>query len=79
MGRIFLEHMSGDTLYSCAACDANLSNSEELFSTNFEAGTDHGYLFNKVINLKYGYGATLNLDVNKRFLVSFNGNKTFLI
>ncbi|GJQ77459.1 hypothetical protein Trydic_g20855 [Trypoxylus dichotomus] len=40
MGRIFLEHMGGSRLFSCARCDTNLTNRAELISTRFTGATD---------------------------------------
>lgn len=53
MGRIFLEHMGGSRLFSCARCDTNLTNRAELISTRFTGATGRAFLFNKVVNLTY--------------------------
>ncbi|XP_025409079.1 protein yippee-like 5 [Sipha flava] len=53
MGRIFLDHVGGDRLYACAACDTNLTNRNELISTRFTGATGRAFLFNKVVNLNY--------------------------
>jgi len=53
MGRIFLDHIGGDRLYACAACDTNLTNRDELISTRFTGATGRAFLFNKVVNLNY--------------------------
>lgn len=53
MGRIFLEHMGGTRLFSCAKCDTNLTNRSELISTRFTGATGRAFLFNKVVNLTY--------------------------
>lgn len=53
MGRIFLEHMGGSRLFSCATCDTNLTNRSELISTRFTGATGRAFLFNKVVNLIY--------------------------
>lgn len=53
MGRIFLDHVGGDRLYACAACDTNLTNRDELISTRFTGATGRAFLFNKVVNLNY--------------------------
>lgn len=58
MGRIFLDHVGGDRLYACAACDTNLTNRDELISTRFTGATGRAFLFNKVVNLNYRYGVT---------------------
>ena len=48
MGRVFLDHMGGTRLYSCANCDSNLTNRAELLSTRFTGSTGRAFLFNKV-------------------------------
>lgn len=53
MGRIFLEHMGGTKIYSCAHCYTNLTNRKELISTRFTGATGRAFLFNKVVNLTY--------------------------
>lgn len=53
MGRIFLEHMGGSRLFSCAKCDTNLTNRSELISTRFTGATGRAFLFNRVVNLTY--------------------------
>ncbi|XP_060531450.1 protein yippee-like 5 isoform X2 [Cylas formicarius] len=53
MGRIFLEHMGGNRLFSCARCDTNLTNRSELISTRFTGATGRAFLFNRVVNLTY--------------------------
>lgn len=53
MGRIFLEHMGGARLFSCARCDTNLTNRTELISTRFTGATGRAFLFNRVVNLTY--------------------------
>lgn len=53
MGRIFLEHMGGARLFSCARCDTNLTNRMELISTRFTGATGRAFLFNRVVNLTY--------------------------
>ncbi|XP_050298828.1 protein yippee-like 5 [Anthonomus grandis grandis] len=53
MGKVFLEHMGGTRLFSCAACHTNLTNRTELISTRFTGATGRAYLFNRVVNLTY--------------------------
>ena len=53
MGRIYLEHLGGSKLFSCAECDTFISNREELFSSRFLASTERAYSFNKVVNVTY--------------------------
>ena len=63
MGRIFLDHMGGTRLFSCANCDSNLTNRTELISTRFTGSTGRAYLFNKVVNLSYS-------DVQDRMMIT---------
>ena len=35
MGRIFLQHIGGTRVFSCASCDTQLTNRSELISTRF--------------------------------------------
>lgn len=53
MGRIFLRHIGGTRLFSCASCDTPLTNRAELISTRFTGATGRAFLFNKVVNLNY--------------------------
>lgn len=53
MGRIFLDHPGGTTLYSCANCDTALTNRSELTSMRFNGATGRAFLFKKVVNLTY--------------------------
>lgn len=53
MGVIFLEHIGGSRLFSCASCDTNLTNRSQLVSTRFTGATGRAFLFNKVVNLNY--------------------------
>lgn len=53
MGRIFLDHIGGSRLFSCASCDTILTNRSELISTRFTGATGRAFLFNKVVNLNY--------------------------
>lgn len=53
MGRIFLEHIGGSRLFSCASCDTILTNRSELISTRFTGATGRAFLFNKVVNLNF--------------------------
>lgn len=39
MGKVFLEHINGQKLYNCAACETNLTNKRELISTRFTGAT----------------------------------------
>ncbi|KAL9988356.1 hypothetical protein ACROYT_G002793 [Oculina patagonica] len=53
MGRIFLDHPGGTTLYSCANCDTALTNRSELTSMRFNGATGRAFLFKKVVNLTF--------------------------
>lgn len=53
MGRIFLHHIGGSRLFSCAACDTVLTNRNELISTRFTGATGRAFLFNRVVNLNF--------------------------
>lgn len=53
MGRIFLNHLGGSRLFSCASCDIPLTNRAELISTRFTGATGRAFLFNRVVNLNY--------------------------
>ena len=51
MGRVFLDHIGGSRLYTCANCDTFLTNKTELISTRFTGATGRAFLFNNVVNL----------------------------
>ncbi|XP_014667703.1 PREDICTED: protein yippee-like 5 [Priapulus caudatus] len=51
MGRIFLEHLGGSRIFSCASCESALTNRAELISTRFTGATGRAFLFNKVVNI----------------------------
>ncbi|XP_062544228.1 protein yippee-like [Armigeres subalbatus] len=53
MGKVFLEHIGGQKLYSCSACETNLTNKRELISTRFTGATGRAFLFKRVVNLTY--------------------------
>ncbi|XP_012892223.1 PREDICTED: protein yippee-like 5 [Dipodomys ordii] len=53
MGGIFLDHIGGTHLSSCANCGMILTNRSELISTGFTSATGRAFLFNKVVNLQY--------------------------
>ena len=53
MGRVFLEHIGGSRLFSCANCDTVLTNRNELMSTRFTGATGRAFLFNRVVNLSF--------------------------
>jgi hypothetical protein len=52
MGRVFLEHLGGQRIFSCAHCDAPLTNRNELVSTRFTGATGRAFLFSRVVNTK---------------------------
>lgn len=52
MGRIFLDHLGGQRIFSCANCDTPLTNRSELVSTRFTGATGRAFLFNHVVNTK---------------------------
>ena len=53
MGRVFLNHLGGRRIFSCAACDSPLTNRAELISTRFTGATGRAFLFNRVVNLSF--------------------------
>ncbi|XP_018015608.1 protein yippee-like 5 [Hyalella azteca] len=53
MGRVFLEHLGGARLFSCANCYAFLTNRKHLKSDRFTGATGPAFLFDKVVNLTY--------------------------
>ena len=72
MGRVFLEHIGGSKLFTCAACDTMLTNRQELISTRFTGATGRAFLFNRVVNLSYrcvskGLRNSLRIRVNSCF------------
>lgn len=52
MGRIFIEHLGGERVFSCH-CHTPLTNRDELLSTRFTGSTGRAFLFNRVVNVKY--------------------------
>uniref|UniRef100_A0A0N5AYP8 Protein yippee-like n=1 Tax=Syphacia muris TaxID=451379 RepID=A0A0N5AYP8_9BILA len=53
MGRIFLEHLGGNMIFSCGKCKAYLTNEDELISKHFTGSTGPAFLFNQVVNIEY--------------------------
>lgn len=51
MGRLFLEHMGGARIFSCANCDTVVTNRSRLISTRFTGSTGRAYLFEECCNL----------------------------
>ena len=72
MGRIFIEHIGGTRLFSCASCDTVLTNRGELISTRFTGATGRAFLFNKVVNLNYRLDEIIEVynKSSKRFVFS---------
>jgi protein yippee-like 5 len=52
MGRLFLEHIGGNKVFSCQNCGTPLTNRNELMSTRFTGATGRAFLFNNVVNLQ---------------------------
>lgn len=69
MGRLYLEHLGGTRIFSCANCDTFLTNRQELISTRFTGATGRAFLFNKVHHLNIAY--FIELTVNLRYVCSF--------
>lgn len=78
MGRIFLEHMGGSRLFSCAKCDTNLTNRSELISTRFTGATGRAFLFNRVVNLTYSEVQD-RVMLTGRHMVTFCMNSSYSI
>ena len=75
MGRIYLEHLGGSKLFSCAECDTFISNREELFSSRFLASTERAYSFNKVVNVTYSEKPTETQTSRNNLLLSANNSR----
>ena len=67
MGRIFLEHIGGTRLFSCANCDTVLTNRNELVSTRFTGATGRAFLFHRAVNLVHN-------EIQERVISIFNSN-----
>lgn len=50
MGRLFLDHLGGQRIFSCANCDTPLTNRNHLVSTRFTGATGRAFLFSQVVN-----------------------------
>ncbi|KAK4310579.1 hypothetical protein Pmani_017863 [Petrolisthes manimaculis] len=73
MGRIFLEHIGGTRLFSCANCYTVLTNLTELISIRFTGFTGRALLFRRVVNLIYGLTQTFsefNSEVQDRLMLT---------
>ena len=75
MGRIYLEHLGGSKLFSCAECNTFISNREELFSSRFLASTERAYSFNKVVNVTYSEKPTETQTSRNNILLSANNSR----
>ena len=76
MGRIYLEHLGGSKLFSCAECDAFISSREELFSSQYLASTERAYSFNKVVNVTYSEKPTENtVQTSRNNILSLNNSR----
>ena len=75
MGRIYLEHLGGSKLFSCAECDTFISNREELFSSRFLASTERAYSFNKVVNVTYSEKPTETQTYSRNNILSANNSR----
>ena len=64
MGRIYLDHIGGTRLFSCANCDTVLTNRNELISTRFTGSTGRAYLFGNVVNL-------VSNEVQERVMINY--------
>ena len=53
MGRLFLQHLGGDRVYSCRSCGTFLTNRDQMISERFTGSTGKAMLFNKVVNLSF--------------------------
>ena len=76
MGRIYLEHLGGSKLFSCAECDTFISNREELFSSRYLASTERAYSFNKVVNVTYSEKPTETQTSRNNILSANNSRKS---
>jgi RNase P subunit RPR2 len=54
MGRLFLENLDGDKVYSCKRCCTHLVDKKELVSKNFHGKTGRAFLFNSAVNVDFG-------------------------
>ncbi|KAI6181192.1 Protein yippee-like [Aphelenchoides besseyi] len=52
MGRIFLEHLGGDTTFHCYKCMNYLTNKYECLSDSFTGASGPAFLFRRVVNVK---------------------------
>jgi len=53
MGRLFLEHLGGETIFECLRCRTYLTNNALCLSDTFQGATGPAYLFDRVVNVVY--------------------------
>eukprot|EP01121_Diplochlamys_sp_Union-15-3_P022832 TRINITY_DN9841_c0_g1_i1.p1 TRINITY_DN9841_c0_g1~~TRINITY_DN9841_c0_g1_i1.p1 ORF type:complete len:115 (-),score=12.10 TRINITY_DN9841_c0_g1_i1:38-382(-) len=54
MGRLFLNYLSGDRIYSCKYCDSHLANRDDIISKAFQGRYGKASLFRTCINVTSG-------------------------
>ena len=54
MGRLFLENLDSEKVYSCKKCKAHLVDKNQLVSKNFHGKTGRAFLFNCAVNVDLG-------------------------
>ena len=54
MGRLFLENLSSEKVYSCKKCKTHLVDKDQLISKNFHGKTGRAFLFNLAVNVDLG-------------------------
>lgn len=53
MGRIFVQNMGGNRIYTCTKCGTYLTCKRHLVSKSFTGSTGKAYLFSKCVNVEY--------------------------
>lgn len=54
MGRLFLENLDSEEVYTCKKCKVHLVDQKQLVSKNFHGKTGRAFLFNQAVNVDYG-------------------------
>ncbi|EGR27506.1 hypothetical protein IMG5_195100 [Ichthyophthirius multifiliis] len=54
MGRINLDYLEGNQVFACGTCQLHLTTYNELISKAFKGKHGKAYLFNSVLNIKFG-------------------------
>mmetsp|Transcript_17291 Transcript_17291/g.1542 ORF Transcript_17291/g.1542 Transcript_17291/m.1542 type:complete len:92 (-) Transcript_17291:152-427(-) len=54
MGRLYLEYLEGNNIYTCNTCSIHLTSYNELISKAFRGKNGKAYLFNNVVNVCCG-------------------------